>query len=190
MGKHRRTIERLVMENRGLACKLAREFPSHIEVEDRIQAAFFGMVQAAHRFDPSHGVKFISYAHHWIRKELLMLHRRDLPVHLPGSAYRKGVRVAPAERLDDFVHDDDKKRKVDFLVDERPLPDRDHGDYLLRKQIRMRLDMTEQLIIMRRFGLLDGNEWKLREVGAYLGLSRERVRQIQNVALKKLRRAV
>jgi RNA polymerase primary sigma factor len=49
-----------------------------------------------------------------------------------------------------------------------------------------RLDDRERMIVLRRFGL-DGREWTLRQLALALGVSAERVRQIQERALEKMR---
>ena len=62
---------------------------------------------------------------------------------------------------------------------------------LLRENIKKllsELTPTEQKIIILRFGLTDGNELSLSQVGERVGLSRERIRQIQQRAIKKLRK--
>jgi RNA polymerase primary sigma factor len=53
-----------------------------------------------------------------------------------------------------------------------------------------RLDPREATILQFRFGLDGGNERTLEEVGVKFGVTRERVRQIQNIALNKLRRMI
>ena len=45
----------------------------------------------------------------------------------------------------------------------------------------------ETLVIKLRYGLTDGTEYTLAEIGRRLGISRERVRQIEDEALRKLR---
>jgi RNA polymerase sigma factor (sigma-70 family) len=50
-----------------------------------------------------------------------------------------------------------------------------------------RLDEPERTVITLRFGLLDDDPWTLSAVGELLGLTRERVRQIENRALAQLR---
>jgi RNA polymerase primary sigma factor len=52
------------------------------------------------------------------------------------------------------------------------------------------LDERERKIIMSRFGLDGGNARTLEEVGERFGVTRERIRQLQNIALAKLRRAL
>ncbi|MCX7824625.1 MAG: RNA polymerase sigma factor RpoD/SigA [Verrucomicrobiae bacterium] len=51
-----------------------------------------------------------------------------------------------------------------------------------------KLDERERMILRHRFALDEGKEQTLEEIGAKLGVTRERVRQIQNIALRKLRR--
>lgn len=53
-----------------------------------------------------------------------------------------------------------------------------------------RLDKRESVILRYRFGLDGGAERTLEEVGSYFGVTRERIRQIQNVALRKLRKLI
>ena len=50
-----------------------------------------------------------------------------------------------------------------------------------------RLDPRQRRIVVLRFGLHDGRVWSLVEVGRDLGVTRERVRQIEAVALRNLK---
>ena len=49
------------------------------------------------------------------------------------------------------------------------------------------LTEREKLVVQLRYGLRDGSEYTLAEIGRRLGISRERVRQIEDEALRKLR---
>jgi RNA polymerase primary sigma factor len=52
------------------------------------------------------------------------------------------------------------------------------------------LDPRERKIIAFRFGLGGGKERTLEEVGRKFGVTRERIRQLQNIALLKMRKAL
>ena len=52
------------------------------------------------------------------------------------------------------------------------------------------LDKREQKIISQRFGLNGGSPKTLEDVGKDFGVTRERIRQLQNIALARLRRAL
>jgi RNA polymerase primary sigma factor len=52
------------------------------------------------------------------------------------------------------------------------------------------LDAREATILRYRFGLDGGTEKTLEEIGGKFGVTRERVRQIQNLALRKLRKMI
>ena len=61
---------------------------------------------------------------------------------------------------------------------------------MLREQVERVLDSLdgrEQRVIRLRFGLDDGRPRTLEEVGNEFGLTRERIRQIESLALRKLR---
>ena len=50
-----------------------------------------------------------------------------------------------------------------------------------------KLNAKERFVIVRRFGLNDGPQMTLQEIGDELGVTRERVRQIETTAMRKLR---
>jgi DNA-directed RNA polymerase sigma subunit (sigma70/sigma32) len=68
----------------------------------------------------------------------------------------------------------------------------------LQPRVQQRLDLEraiahcftnrDAMIVRLRFGLHDGDSWTLLEIGRRLGLSRERIRQIETDALYRLRR--
>ncbi len=94
--------------------------------------------------------------------------------------------------LDKPVSDQDGRRVVDFLEDDNA---ETPGDGLevsaLNEQVKRlvsKLRPIEADIIRKRFGLIDEDERTLKEIGGQYSLSRERIRQLQEQALGKIRR--
>ncbi len=79
----------------------------------------------------------------------------------------------------------------DFIRDETmPEPDDAASQQLLREQLRLilnSLNHRERQVLEMRFGLKDGQSHTLEEVGQAFGVTRERIRQIEAKALRKLR---
>jgi RNA polymerase primary sigma factor len=80
----------------------------------------------------------------------------------------------------------------DFIRDEQAVsPEEAAGRSMLRQEIRDTLSEVltprEQMVLQLRFGLGNGHQYPLEKVGEQLGVTRERVRQIETEALRKLR---
>jgi RNA polymerase primary sigma factor len=84
-----------------------------------------------------------------------------------------------SERISEVVADPNAAAPFDRLIQET--------DTELVRDVLTTLDRRENTILALRFGLRDGRERTLEEVGERLGVTRERIRQIQEQALKKLR---
>jgi RNA polymerase primary sigma factor len=101
--------------------------------------------------------------------------------------------IRPAS-LDAPVGDDDSNSYSEIVMDERAVsPYDDLEDKTVTGMLQdmvKHLDDREATILRYRFGLDGGNEKTLEEVGEKFGVTRERVRQIQNLALRKLRKMI
>ena len=101
--------------------------------------------------------------------------------------------IRPAS-LDAPIGDDDSNNFSDVVEDENATtPYEDLEDKtvtgMLQEMVK-HLDAREATILRYRFGLDGGTEKTLEEVGEKFGVTRERVRQIQNLALRKLRKMI
>jgi len=105
----------------------------------------------------------------------------------------KTVAIRPAS-LDAPISDDDTTEFGEIVGDEEAMnPFQMLEDKNLRAEISdliAVLDEREKKIIFSRFGLDGGKPKTLEEVGKKFGVTRERIRQLQNIALSKLRRAL
>ncbi len=82
-------------------------------------------------------------------------------------------------QLEDFIHDEDATSPIEATAQE-----------MMREHLGKALDnlsVRERQVLELRFGLMDGKVHTLEEVGAYFDVTRERIRQIEATALRKLR---
>ncbi|MBN1148281.1 MAG: sigma-70 family RNA polymerase sigma factor [Anaerolineales bacterium] len=84
-----------------------------------------------------------------------------------------------SSQLGDFIEDEDAQEPMDAAARE-----------MLRESIKNALAVLsdrERQVLELRFGLVDGKDHTLEEVGQYFNVTRERIRQIESKALRKLR---
>jgi len=105
----------------------------------------------------------------------------------------KSVGISPAS-LDAPIGDDDSTEFGDVIGDEEAqTPFELLRDKNLRGEVDdliAALDSREKKIISQRFGLDGGKPKTLEDISRNFGVTRERIRQLQNIALAKLRRAL
>jgi len=106
------------------------------------------------------------------------------------SQYRQASK-APVSLDSAIGHDDDSSVIADVVADPNAAAPFEHvlneTDNELVREAMATLSKREVAILSRRFGLEDGAQKTLEEVGVQFGLTRERIRQIQEEALRKLR---
>ncbi len=160
----------IVEQNMPLAYSMIGRFDTRgLDRDDVLSEALFALVQAVERFDPWRGWRFSTYACHAI-------HRAMMRSSKSTSSYR---------RLFPVQHD------VSF---ERP-GEPESTDGLVVERLQLALDGNlgeltdlESTILLKRFPVeREYARETLQQVGRAVGLSKERVRQIQNQALGKLR---
>ncbi len=117
----------------------------------------------------------------------------ELGLPVAKVSHLKNVAVRPAS-LDARINADDDTPFGDLVSDEKAedpfavLRDKDLRDEIV--DLLAMLDARERRIIAYRFGLGGGRERTLEEVGQRFGVTRERIRQLQNIALLKMRKAL
>jgi RNA polymerase primary sigma factor len=134
------------------------------------------------------------------REAIKLLRREGAPLD-PGlnrklrraaQKVRKIMRISQEPMsLDMPIGQEDSSQLGDFIPDDNvPGPVDAASRQLLKEQIRAALGVLserERQVLEMRFGLIDGQDHTLEEVGRHFGVTRERIRQIEAKALRKLR---
>jgi RNA polymerase primary sigma factor len=180
-----------------------------LDFPDLIAEGNFGLMKAIENFDWSKKLRFISYAVWWVRQSILQsLNENARTIRLPVNVVqdlqraKKELERGGAELSDKFANlpytinlDKPLNEEGDTLVDilnnpNAELPDAGLSteDTLKDKLISMLdvLDDREKTIIQDYFGL-SGSTRTLEDIGNDFTLTKERVRQIKEKALRKLR---
>ncbi len=113
-------------------------------------------------------------------------------MNLPVEKVREIMKIsADPISLDTPIGEEDDSHLGDFIKDDTIMGPEDAAAYtMLQDQIQKlltTLSEREQRVLILRFGLLDGRTRTLEEVGKEFNVTRERIRQIEAKALRKLR---
>lgn len=111
---------------------------------------------------------------------------------MPTEKVREILKIAQEPvSLETPIGEEDDSHLGDFIEDQDATSPADHAAYeLLKEQLENVLDTLtdrEENVLRLRFGLDDGRTRTLEEVGKVFGVTRERIRQIEAKALRKLR---
>lgn len=171
---------------------LTREFLySGVSRDDLEAEGRLGLFEAALRFDPAHGVQFLTYASWWARRRMQSFvahHARVVRRPVPRNGNNRDrddvsldgpVASGSTLRWEDVLADRDRPAAIDSVVTT------ESAALILTCVLELPKGWRE--IIIRRFGLDGGPAMTLAEVGETLGMSRERVRQIESKAMARLR---
>ncbi|TMC94029.1 MAG: sigma-70 family RNA polymerase sigma factor [Chloroflexi bacterium] len=198
---------KLIESNLRLVIAIARRYTSTgVPLIDLIQEGNLGLMRAAEKFDYQRGCHFGTYATWWIRQAVSRIAAQlsqengldPLPEQIAEACNLDvdevidllGVIEQPVS-LDAPVDDEARYSLADTLEDSTtPAPAETASQHLLGEELHRALALLtprERSVITLRYGIGDGRSRTLLEVGKELGISRERVRQLEVVALMKLR---
>jgi len=223
-------VQELARANLRFVISVAKKYQNRgVSLTDLIQEGNVGLVTAARKFDPTKGVKFISYAVWWIRQAILASlanHGRSVRVPLNRASdlariFREKERLkqelnrdptmdelsaatdltpqvirkletlnAGEIRLDAPIGDTDDSQLVErFVTEEAVEPELEVEDRLLTEVVEDALGTLEPRdakVLRLYYGLQGEREHTLEEIGDMLGVTRERIRQLRDRALRRL----
>jgi RNA polymerase primary sigma factor len=229
--KDQEALDKLVRSNLRFVVSVAKKYQNQgVSLSDLINEGNLGLIRAAHKFDETKGIKFISYAVWWIRQAILQALAEQsrivrVPLNRAGTLHRIGKRAnmllqelgreaTHAEiaegmditeeevaktmsisqthlSLDAPLSPGEDNRLLDYLPDTvNPTPDELTFEKALTEAIEESLSglkEREAKILRLYFGLDSEEPMTLEQIGALLGITRERVRQIKEKALSRLR---
>lgn len=208
--------EELVLGNLRFVISIAKGYQSQgLDLMDLISEGNIGLIKASEEFDPSRGLKFISYAVWWIRQAILSsLNEDSRTIRIPSNIIQEIQKDCKQIEKDKKDFDKVSESKIsytvphcicldkeinedgDTLIDIIPNKNADNPEEFVNAsndEIKMKvhymlsvLDEREKTIIERYYGLT-GVESNLDELGEEFGCTKERVRQLRDKAIKKLR---
>ena len=180
--------KRLVAANLRFVVSVARQYTGRgVDLPDLVNEGNLGLVRAADRFDPDRGVRFVSYAHFWIRRAMSQAIARD-EERAPADAPRRR-RVSLEEPPPGGV-----RALAEVLPDERTAGTE---AALERAGLRRALEATfldlperERSVLRAYFGLEENGARTLDQISRDLGVTRERARQLKERGLARIRASV
>jgi RNA polymerase primary sigma factor len=210
-----RMVEELIRGNLRFVISVAKQYQNQgLDIADIISEGNIGLMKSIERFDVDSGFKFISYAVWWIKQQILYaLNEYSRTIRIPSNVIQEAQKAKKEQGLtqDSFQTErsdissitipttidlfkeinEDGFMLIDILVN----PNADspekmaNSDEDLKHRIKYMmsfLDERESAIIDGYFGLT-GIEKNLDDLGEEFGCTKERIRQLKDKAIKKLR---
>lgn len=218
----------LVMANQNFVRSIARRYRRDgLDIEDLVAEGMVGLMDAATRFDPERGIKFITYGVWWIKRSILrFLRSTEHAVHVPKykqyamqefwrthrslatelgrtptHAELREVTGCSEQELGEYFSLSSNGESLDDLESHAretlATDETDAESLAVLASCRARLsrvfgvlDEREQRIVRERFGLDGAPVRTLAAIGEDFGLTKERIRQIERIACRKLLQAM
>jgi RNA polymerase sigma factor (sigma-70 family) len=179
----RSALDQLVAQNLGAVRQEAGKIADRNNFDDAMQECYLTVMRCAELFDLSRGLKFSTYMIRAMHNRLAIWKYKDHVVYVPrGSVHQGNFRPLWNDAVDEgfFNYLVDPSPEFTAELEEREEHQRDRNR--LRYRMVRRLNERQRYIVRQR--------WKgrhLQDLADELGLCKERVRQIECKAIRKLK---
>lgn len=215
-----KAIDELVMANLRFVISIAKDYQNQgLPLADLISEGNYGLITAAKRFDHTKGFRFISYAVWWVKQSILQsLNDNSRTVRLPANMINKlskikkeieqfekefsrppsyneveTINVPSCTSLNTLINEDGDELGSIIKDNTFRLPDTINSkEEILKKQLKRvmeTLSPRERDIVNCYFGIY-GEPMTLEMIGDEFELTKERIRQIKQSAIRKIRNNV
>lgn len=188
-----RAISRLVEANLRFVVKIAALYRGQgLQLDDLVGEGNIGMMAAAAKFDASRGTRFVNYAAPYVRRQIERAIEEQNGVYkIPREAGRQTQPGSQALSVDAPLGSRSNMSLLSVLVNQDS-PQADERVYCsaIENAIEfalLSLTPRESQVVNRFFGI-DREHETMAEIAEDMGLARERVRQIRNRAIRRLRK--
>ncbi len=210
-------FDEMVVGNLRFVISVAKMYQNQgMDIMDLISEGNIGLIKAAEKFNPSSGLKFISYAVWWVKQSIMAsLNENARTIRIPSNLVQEAQKRKRKEQVleeDTFFLSNDTQppstnlpycvglfseinEDGDTLIDIIPNNNAESPEQFInstgeiKKKVELMLnilDEREKTIITKYFGLT-GIESNLEDLGEEFGCTKERIRQLKDKAIKKLR---
>lgn len=170
----------LIEHNLRLVAHMVKKYDSSaVEQEDLISIGTIGLIKGVNTFDMHKGIRLATYAARCIDNEILMHLRATkklramIYLNEPTGVDKEGNELTLIETLSN--NEEPLADTVETALQQERL-----------QQLLARLDRREQVVLMLRFGLVDGVRLTQREIARELKISRSYVSRIEKKAMQRL----
>lgn len=175
-------MENIIKKNQGLVHKLARRYScASSDYDDLLQAGNIGLIEAERRFDPTKGASFCTFAYFWVRKLIKEEVAKSHTVIVPANVQAKRNKGENAEACVTCS----MESCVSFLANQAQDNFRVNLDSSYSRSLLKNLPEKEREVISYRLA-----GYSLEEIGLKIGVSGERVRQMEKLAITNVRKLI
>lgn len=206
--------QELVVGNLRFVITIAKNYQNQgLDLLDLISEGNIGLLKAIERFDHTSGLKFISYGVWWIRQSIMSaLNEYARTIRIPSNLVQESQKQKKSQHDEELLDDQKSRDQIENLPYCVGLDDEinEEGDHLIdiirdpneqstemylnsSEEIKRKvskilnvLDERERIIIEKYFGL-NGIESNLEDLGEEFNCTKERIRQLKDKSIKKLR---